>query len=441
MRFGTILFSTLLGVLAVPMYADSKPIVAHFKDFAHMKQLNGIPEGWGAWSPRPEIAPKFSVEPLSGRGGQGALMIAAESPSQLGAWRTTVSGIRPGQTYQFTAYYSARGVKNEKRSVAARLDWLDENGKNARPADFVLDAGKDNGWTRLGHTAQAPENAKSVRIELALQWAQGGAVYFDDIKLEEDSAPVNRVIRAATVFHRPRGTKSAEESVEAFCRILESAKLQNPDVICLPEGISIVGNGKSYVEVAESIPGPSTKRLGELAKRLNSYIVAGIYERVGSVVYNTSVLIGRRGELVGTYRKTHLPREEYEAGITPGDSYPVFDTDFGKVGMMICWDVQFPEPARAMAAKGAEIILLPIWGGNEVLARARAIENHVFLLSSSFDMKTFIVAPDGAVLAEASKEKPVVMAELHLDRKIIQPWLGDMKPRTWKERRPDIPID
>jgi hypothetical protein len=56
-------------------------------------------------------------------------------------------------------------------------------------------------------------------------------------------------------------------------------------------------------------------------------------------------------------------------------------------------------------------------------------------------MKTFIVAPDGAVLAEASQEKPVVMAELHLDRKIIQPWLGDMKPRTWKERRPDIPID
>jgi hypothetical protein len=56
-------------------------------------------------------------------------------------------------------------------------------------------------------------------------------------------------------------------------------------------------------------------------------------------------------------------------------------------------------------------------------------------------MKTFIVAPDGAVLAEASQNEPLAVADLYLDRKIIQPWLGDMKPRTWKERRPDIPID
>jgi predicted amidohydrolase len=105
---------------------------------------------------------------------------------------------------------------------------------------------------------------------------------------------------------------------------------------------------------------------------------------------------------------------------------------------MICWDVQFPEPARALALKGAEVILLPIWGGSEVLARARAIENHVFLISSSYDMRTFIVNPAGEVLAEASKEHPCVSAEMQLDRKIVQPWLGDMKPRTWKERRPDI---
>ncbi len=79
-------------------------------------------------------------------------------------------------------------------------------------------------------------------------------------------------------------------------------------------------------------------------------------------------------------------------------------------------------------------------GGSDVLARARAIENHVFLVTSSYDMKTFIVDPAGNVLAEATGEKPVVTAELRLDRKIVQPWLGDMKARTWKERRPDIPV-
>src|SRR5439155_7657231 len=142
--------------------------------------------------------------------------------------------------------------------------------------------------------------------------------------------------------------------------------------------------------------------------------------------YNTAVLMGRDGELVGTYRKTHLPREEVEGGLTPGDSYPIFTTDFGKIGIMICWDVQFPECARAMAVKGAEMILLPIWGGNEILAKARAIENSLFLISSSYDMKTFIVDPTGTVLAEADAKKPIAAATIDLDRTILQPWLGDM---------------
>jgi predicted amidohydrolase len=192
--------------------------------------------------------------------------------------------------------------------------------------------------------------------------------------------------------------------------------------------------------VSEPVPGLTTARLGALARKLRSYVVAGLYERVGEVVYNTAVLVDRSGEVAGKYRKTHLPYEEVEAGLTPGDSYPVFDADFGRVGMLICWDVQFPEPARALALRGADLILLPIWGGNETLARARAIENHVFLVTSSYDMKTFIVDPTGAVLAEATPERPVAVAEIRLDRKILQPWLGDMKTRTWKERRSDIPV-
>src|SRR5687767_8657216 len=117
MRVAPLLVSAFLGVLAVQMKADTKPVVAHFRDFAHMKQVNGSPEGWSSWAPRSEIAPKFSVESKSrsGRGSSGALKIEAQNPAQLGAWRTTVGGIRPGQTYRFTAYYSTRGIKNEKR--------------------------------------------------------------------------------------------------------------------------------------------------------------------------------------------------------------------------------------------------------------------------------------------------------------------------------------
>jgi predicted amidohydrolase len=423
---------------ATPVSAPSK-LIAQFHNFVSQKDT----QGWKTQAARPEIAPRFGVDARGGRKGGGALFIATDNNAALGSWQRTIQGIKAGQNYYFVSYYRTKNVRHERRSITARLEWQDGNGRQVSPPVFALDAGKDGVWTKVEYFTIAPEKAHRLVIDLSFGWNENGQVWWDDIELREETAPVGRTVRALTVFHRPANTKSAAESVEQFCTLIERSVTQKsdnkPDIICLPEGITLIGNGKTFPEIGEPIPGPTTKRLGALAQKLNSYIVAGIYERVGSVIYNSAVLIGRKGEVVGTYRKTHLPREEVEGGLTPGNSYPVFQTDFGKVGLLVCWDVQFPEPARAMALQGAEVILLPIWGGSEVLAQARAIENHVFLISSSYDMKTFIVDPAGKVLAEATKEKPLAFAELNLDKKIMQPWIGDMKTRTWKERRPDIP--
>ncbi|MBL8235399.1 MAG: carbon-nitrogen hydrolase family protein, partial [Bryobacterales bacterium] len=118
--------------------------------------------------------------------------------------------------------------------------------------------------------------------------------------------------------------------------------------------------------------GPTTESLGKVAKQRKAYIVAGIYEREGGAIYNTAVLIDRAGEVAGKYRKVYLPREEVEGGLTPGAHFPVFSTDFGKLGLMICYDVFFSDPARHLTNQGAEIIAMPIWGGDEDLAKARA---------------------------------------------------------------------
>jgi predicted amidohydrolase len=201
-----------------------------------------------------------------------------------------------------------------------------------------------------------------------------------------------------------------------------------------------VGTGKNYYEVSEPLPGPTTVALSELARRKKAYVAAGLYEREGRVVYNTAVLIDRKGDLVGKYRKVYLPREEYEGGITPGSDYPVFRTDFGKVGMMICWDVQYADPARALALRGAEIILMPIWGGNDVLARARAIENHVYLVSSGYDHPSRVIDPKGEVLANAQQQGTVAVATLDLNKRYVDRWLGDMRGRFHKELRLDLPV-
>lgn len=398
---------------------------------------------WRHWSPRDEIAPRFSYDASGGRAGSGALKIATRASSNFGAWRRAYSDVRGGQDYRFTAWYRTDGIENDRRSVIARLQWLDSKGQpvktSVRPPEYASDVAREKGWTKIETVLRAPGTAAGLDVQLSLGFVANGTVWWDEVALAETEPAPDRTVRVMTVNFRPKNTLSREASVAQFCDVVRDAASQRPDIICLPEGITVVGTRKTYVEVSEPVPGPTTRRLGALARELNSYIVAGLYEREGAVVYNTAVLIDRQGRVAGRYRKTHLPREEWEKGLTPGENYPVFETDFGRIGLMICWDLQFPEPWRALGLQGAELVLLPIWGGSEPLLQARAIENHTYLVSSGYDIKSCIVAPDGEILAEATRVTPAITTEIHLGRKIYQRWLGDMSTRTWKERRGDLP--
>ena len=200
------------------------------------------------------------------------------------------------------------------------------------------------------------------------------------------------------MFSRVPWGESPQDNLDQFVQYIQDAADKNADIVCLPEAITKVGTDMDYITASESVPGPSTDFLGKLASRYNLYIVAGILERDGPVVYNTAVLLDRQGNLAGKYRKTSLPREEISGGITPGDALPVFDTDFGRIGMIICWDSTFPEQARTLAQKGAEVIFLPIAGGFLTLVRARAIENQVYIVSSSYDMKSAVFDLEGIII-------------------------------------------
>jgi predicted amidohydrolase len=212
-------------------------------------------------------------------------------------------------------------------------------------------------------------------------------------------------------------------------------------LILLPEGVPVVGTGKTYIDVAEPLSGSVVKKLEKLARQHGAWVVAGVYEKDGVVVYNTSVLIDRSGKLQGKYRKVYLPREELEAGITPGNEFPVFETDFGKVGMMICWDSQYADPARALALRGAELILMPIWGGNETLIRARAIENHVFVASSGYDYPSAVVDPSGKELVRSETDGTIALTTIDLNQRYVDKWLGNMRGRFYRELRSDVKVN
>ena len=432
-------YRTLLLIFLTAL-ANAAPLDIRQSGF--QPSSGGTPAGWRIWAARSEIAPRTFVDPVHYRGQPGSLAISGNSnAAEYGGWEYNVSGIEPTKWYRFIAYYRAEGLESERHQVVSRLDWAKTDGKRAGQPNYAYLTERHGEWTRISLDAPAPEGASEVRLQLYLQNAPYATVWWDEISLEEIPTPRTRPVRVAAINFHPRQTHSAQESVREFLDVIHKSVTGSTDVILLPEGITVVGTGKSYADVAESIPGPTTERLGELARARKTYVVAGIYEREGAAIYNTAVLIDRTGNWIGKYRKVYLPREEIEGGLTPGHDYPVFRTDFGKVGMMICWDLQYTDPARALALGGAEMILMPIWGGNETLAKARAIENRVFVISSGYDYPTSILDPDGELLAIAREDGTAAVATVDLSRRYLDNWLGDMRERFMKEVRLDVNVD
>lgn len=421
-------------------------------------------DGWVPMSQRDETRPKFSFAPAGGARESAVLSITTSQSVGENGWFQKSFPVTGGKYVRFHAVRHASNIAAPHRSCVVRIEWKDAGGKSVlsdlpdtlksaagdvplaepeHPLDGATDA---DGGTTVEGRYRVPTRATQAIVELHLQWAPNAKCRWSDVVFEEVAATAPRKVRLATIHYTPTG-KSPRANCEEYAGLIADAAAQRADLIVLGETVPYVRVSLKPHEVAEPIPGPTTDYFAGLAKKNAVHIVVGLYERDRSIVYNTAALLGPDGALMGRYRKVCLPHREIEVGITPGNDYPVFQTKFGKVGMMVCYDGFYPEVARELTNRGAEVIAWPVWGCNPLLARARACENHVYVISSTFTdtksnwMISAIFDHAGEPIAKAEHWGQVVMAEVDLnERHFWRNNLGDFHAMAQRHRPPSPEI-
>jgi len=259
-----------------------------------------------------------------------------------------------------------------------------------------------------------------------------------------------------------KSTAGIRDAAKQGAQLVVLQELHRSLYFCQTEDVNVF-------DLAETIPGPSTNTLGELAKELGIVIVASLFEKRATGLYhNTAVVLEKDGTIAGKYRKMHIPDDPgfYEKFyFTPGDlGFEPIQTSVGKLGVLVCWDQWFPEAARLMAMAGAEVLIYPTaigWDPRDdnaeqtrqkdawvISQRAHAVANGVPVISCNrvghendpsgqsegiqFWGNSFIAGPQGEMLSEASNTDEQILV-VELDQKAsenvrrIWPYLRDRR--------------
>lgn len=268
-----------------------------------------------------------------------------------------------------------------------------------------------------------------------------------------------------------RAFPTQPESLAHHETLIREAAAKGAQIVCLQElfltPYFCTRQDPELFDLAETVPGPTTQRLEPLAKELGVVIIASLFEKRGPGLYhNTTAVIDADGTYLGKYRKMHIPQDpgfEEKFYFTPGDlGYRVWDTRFGRIGVLICWDQWYPEAARLTALQGAQILLYPTAIGWlpeekaelgeaqhtawETVQRGHAVANGCYVAAvnrvgtegdSEFWGQSFVANPYGEIVARASVDREeVLLVDCNLkvveDFRRIWPFFRDRRIDTYE---------
>jgi len=322
-----------------------------------------MPEGWSLNAAQPERAPHFILkDDAEGR----YLSLSGCGDASAVAYISTKFSLNAG-TYLYTVVFSMSGDVNPQRNLLfqCQTETLDGIFKFYRLGNGTIE-GRGT-VTVSGH----PSN--EVELRVYYRFHPAGEVKIRSISL----TPTEPVKPRWARFACTQGTMDYEQ----MKAVAEQAANDNVDLLLYPETVTQKDGDASQGEQVMDW-------LAKLAAQHHIYIGASVYviDKDDGKKYNRGVLFGRNGQRLGTYDKIHPYSPEVNTeGVTPGSKTDIFETDFGKVGMIICYDSWFPDVTQLFALKGAEVILFPVAGYYRSLIPARAADNQVRFVVSVLD--------------------------------------------------------
>ncbi|MBB6732745.1 carbon-nitrogen hydrolase family protein [Cohnella zeiphila] len=339
--------------------------------------IGEVPEFWKATNPRPAQAPIFK---LIQENGQKVLMAGGNGDVNcVGCLHASIP-IVLGKTYRMKVEFA---VSDDVEPYQNLLFAIYTEHFNDGIFHYTYSEGHYKGENTFFIPGDGEINGE-VRIYFKL--SSQGKAWIKFVTLEECEAIPPRKARVACV--------QGMAELENWERVLEFIGKKGVDLVLLPETF----RSKNF-EDAENIDGPSAALMSSKAKQHRMYVSGTFFhlDQSDGYLYNTGLIMDRNGQIVGRYDKNHpFTSELLDGGVAPGEDVPVFDTDFGKIGMMICYDSWFTDVTELLALKGAEIILFPSAGYYQSIIPARASDNCVRIVASSLDCPMGIWDTSGA---------------------------------------------
>ena len=410
-------------------------------------------------------APHVKAAPLTERQDDILAVAANGTRTCVGGWQLTYSGVEEGMAYVIEVEADYQDVERVRDVLRCEAFWGElapnasrRRGEHVKAWDFLLPEWDDE-HVRFSRCLIAPKDVTQLILRYTFRWSVSGSADWQmpDITIREASEsvePVSVCVVTGKLGDRKKRFETIQDNVDFYVPLCQEAcQAGKIDLIVLPEICLQYGIKGSPIDLAVPAICEATEPFAQLAREYGLHILLGMLEREGDAVHNSAVLFGPTGVVEGVYRKVHLAvGGEMDSGILPGDDFPVFDTEIGRIGCNICMDSSASESARMIGLNGADFLLLPIMGDHRAqflgdkgwdpdrfraIIQTRAMDNQVCMVVAVNNVKgSCVVDRTGEVLVWNDGSKPYVHAKIELEDGIRAVSGGCFRGVNWMQRRP-----